>query len=134
MGEDFIRKRQQGLKRRTDAEYKNYFKERDLFSGVPPKVNETIHGFLLPGANLSVGVPLAEISEAFYAQTRIVLAVGNERAVEIPGEAAIQLRRAERQAGGPLPKTVQGISPEGVVTINIERRSPKSGDSGGGES
>jgi hypothetical protein len=98
MGEDFIRKRQQNFKRRTD-EATRFLGERDLFSGVQPRVKATISGLLLPGAEVSVGVPLVEIAESFARspRLRIILGDGTKRVVELDGESAIQLSRAEQQ-------------------------------------
>jgi SOS-response transcriptional repressor LexA len=131
MGEDFIRKRQQGFARRTDAAYKAQLKQRDLFSGVQPGATREVVGFLLQGVNLPSGSSLSEVAEAVITRTRIVLAAGNARAVELDGEGAVQLRRAEKALGGPLSKTVKAISPEGLVTIVLGIPAPKPGGSGG---
>jgi hypothetical protein len=60
-----------------------------------------------------------------------VLAAGNARAVELDGEGAVQLRRAEKALGGPLSKTVKATSPEGLVTIVLGIPAPKQDGSGG---
>jgi hypothetical protein len=133
MGEDFIRKQKHAFSRRTDAAYKAHLKDRDLFSGIKPGATAEVVGFLLQGASLLPGAKLSEMAEAVSTSSRIVLAAGNARAVELDGESAVQVRRAEKAFGGPLPKTVKETSPEGTVRIAIEIPAVKP-DKPGGES
>jgi hypothetical protein len=81
--------------------------------------------------DLPSGSSLSEVAEAISTPTRIVLALGNARAVELDGEGAVQLRRAEQAWGGPLTKTVKATSPEGLVTIVLGMPASKQRDPGG---
>jgi hypothetical protein len=134
MGEDFLRKKQKGFKRRTDAAYKAHLERRDLFSAVQPSATTEVIGLLVPGITLTPGASLSEISEAVITPTRILLGCGNAKAVELDGEAAVQVRRAEKKFGGPLPKTVKETSPEGLVRILLDIPFAKPPDSSGGDS
>jgi len=134
MGEDFLRKKQHAFKRRTDAAYKAHLEKRDLFSAVKPGATAEVIGLLIPGMNLTPGASLSEISEAVITPTRILLGCGNATAVELDGEAAVQVRRAEKKFGGPLPKTVKETSPEGLVRILLDIPPTKPPSNSGGDS
>lgn len=133
MGEDFLRKKQKGFKRRTDAALA-YLERRDLFSAVKPGATAEVVGLLVPGMTLTPGASLSEIAEAAITPTRILLGCGNAKAVELDGEAAVQVRRAEKKFGGPLPKTVKETSPEGLVRILLDIPSAKPPNNSGGDS
>ena len=120
MGENFIRERQKEFKRRTDAAYKARLVQRDLFSNIEPGRTEEVVGLNVGSMKLTPGASLAEVARAVSTSTRIILACGNAEAVELDGEAAVQVRRAEQRLGGALRKTVRETSPEGLVRIQLE--------------
>ena len=126
MGEDFLRHKQKAFRRRTDAAFKAQLEKRDLFSGIRPGYTAEVIGLLVPGMTLTPGVLLSEMSEAVATSTRMLLGCGNAKAVELDGEAAVQVRRAEKKYGGPLPKTVKETSPEGLVRILLDIPLPDS--------
>lgn len=120
MGEEFLRKKAKGFKRRMDAAYKSQLQKRDLFSDVRPGATAEVVGLLVPLVALPAGAPLCELEGSEGVSTRMILGFNDTKVVELDGEAAIQIRRAEKQLGGSLSKKVREISPEGLVMIELE--------------
>jgi len=120
MGEDFLRNKQRDFKRRMDKVYKAFLEGRDLFSDVSPRPTAEVIGLVVERPGVTPGVTLEELRGDRLAPSRMILVCDVGGLVELDGEAAIQVRRAEKKLGGPLTKTIKETSPDGLVRILLE--------------